>query len=157
MTWLWMTAQGIFAGPPQPGTFDGSLHYSWPALFAALVVVGGVTMCVANLTSGVLVVGPVVLALGASATHAYPFGARVSFFLLPLLLTAVVAGAECVAQLLIRRRVSQLAPVLLVPLAIVTLTRGLRGQYSRHVPLARKTFPIWMYVSVTGVIVCSSV
>jgi len=35
----------------------------------------------------------------------------------------------------------------------VTLTRGLRGQYARHVRIARKTFPIWMYVSVTGVIV----
>jgi uncharacterized membrane protein YozB (DUF420 family) len=38
-------------------------------------------------------------------------------------------------------------------LAIVTLARGLRGQYRRHVVIARRTFPLWMYVSVTGVIV----
>ena len=46
-----------------------------------------------------------------------------------------------------------LLAIVILPMAIVTLTRGLRGQYSRHVAIARKTFPIWMYVSVTGVIV----
>src|SRR5258707_14050420 len=34
-----------------------------------------------------------------------------------------------------------------VPLAIVTLTRGLKGRYPQHRRLARWTFPIWMYVS----------
>ena len=41
----------------------------------------------------------------------------------------------------------------ILPLAITTLSRGLRGQYPRHVRIARWTFPIWMYVSVTGVII----
>src|ERR1041384_2125263 len=39
------------------------------------------------------------------------------------------------------------------PLAIVTLTRGLRGRYPQHRRIARWTFPIWMCVSVTGVLV----
>ncbi|MEN3339845.1 MAG: putative rane protein [Acidobacteriota bacterium] len=39
------------------------------------------------------------------------------------------------------------------PLALLTLTRGLRGRFDRHVAIARWTFPIWLYVSVTGVIV----
>lgn len=39
------------------------------------------------------------------------------------------------------------------PMAIITLTRGLRERFDRHVPLARWTLPIWLYVSVTGVIV----
>ncbi|MEO8522582.1 MAG: DUF420 domain-containing protein [Acidobacteriota bacterium] len=39
------------------------------------------------------------------------------------------------------------------PLALITLTRGLRGRFERHVAIARWTFPIWLYVSVTGVIV----
>lgn len=39
------------------------------------------------------------------------------------------------------------------PLAIITLTRGLRGRYPQHRRIARWTFPIWMYVSVTGVLV----
>jgi uncharacterized membrane protein YozB (DUF420 family) len=39
------------------------------------------------------------------------------------------------------------------PLALVTLFRGLKGQYAKHVRIARWTFPIWLYVSVTGVVV----
>lgn len=39
------------------------------------------------------------------------------------------------------------------PLAIVTLSRGLKGQYDRHRRIARWTLPIWLYVSVTGVLV----
>ena len=38
-------------------------------------------------------------------------------------------------------------------LAIVTLRRGLAGRYDRHRRLARWTLPIWLYVSVTGVVV----
>lgn len=38
-----------------------------------------------------------------------------------------------------------------LPMAIVTLRRGLRRDDSRHRRLARITFPIWMFVSVTGV------
>jgi len=39
------------------------------------------------------------------------------------------------------------------PLALVTLVRGLRARYDTHARLARWTLPIWLYVSVTGVIV----
>ena len=38
-------------------------------------------------------------------------------------------------------------------LAIITLRRALRGEFKRHYKIARWTLPIWMYVSVTGVIV----
>jgi len=39
------------------------------------------------------------------------------------------------------------------PLAIVTLSRGLKGRVVQHRAIARWTWPIWMYVSVTGVLV----
>jgi uncharacterized membrane protein YozB (DUF420 family) len=39
------------------------------------------------------------------------------------------------------------------PLAIVTLRRGLVGSYAQHRRIARWTLPIWLYVSVTGVVV----
>ena len=42
---------------------------------------------------------------------------------------------------------------LILPLALVTLRRGLRRDDARHVALARWTLPIWLYVSVTGVAV----
>ena len=41
----------------------------------------------------------------------------------------------------------------IVPLALVTLSRALRGRVDRHVRIARWTLPLWLYVSVTGVIV----
>ena len=40
-----------------------------------------------------------------------------------------------------------------VPLALITLSRGLKGRYPQHRRIARWTFPIWLYVSVTGVLV----
>jgi putative membrane protein len=40
-----------------------------------------------------------------------------------------------------------------LPLAIVTLTRGLKGRFQAHRTIARWTLPIWLYVSVTGVLV----
>lgn len=41
----------------------------------------------------------------------------------------------------------------IVPLALVTLVRGLRSRFDAHVRIARWTLPIWLYVSVTGVLV----
>ena len=41
----------------------------------------------------------------------------------------------------------------IVPMVLVTLSRGLSGKYDPHRRIARWTMPIWLYVSVTGVIV----
>ena len=41
----------------------------------------------------------------------------------------------------------------IVPMIIITLSRALRGRFDRHRAIARWTYPLWMYVSVTGVIV----
>jgi uncharacterized membrane protein YozB (DUF420 family) len=46
-----------------------------------------------------------------------------------------------------------LLAITIVPLALVTASRGLRAQYDRHVRIARWTLPLWMYVSVTGVVI----
>lgn len=40
-----------------------------------------------------------------------------------------------------------------LPMVLITLYRAARGQFERHRRIARWTFPIWLYVSVTGVIV----
>ena len=40
----------------------------------------------------------------------------------------------------------------IVPLVIITLSRALRERYDRHRAIARWTYPLWMYVSITGVI-----
>ena len=41
----------------------------------------------------------------------------------------------------------------IVPLALITLSYGLRARFDSHVRIARWTLPIWLYVSVTGVVV----
>ena len=43
--------------------------------------------------------------------------------------------------------------VVIVPLVVLTLTRAWKAQWPRHRRLARWTLPLWLYVSVTGVVV----
>jgi uncharacterized membrane protein YozB (DUF420 family) len=43
--------------------------------------------------------------------------------------------------------------IVIVPMIVVTLIRALRERFDRHRAIARWTFPLWLYVSVTGVIV----
>jgi uncharacterized membrane protein YozB (DUF420 family) len=41
----------------------------------------------------------------------------------------------------------------IVPLALVTVSRGLARRFDRHRTIARVTLPVWLYVSVTGVVI----
>jgi putative membrane protein len=43
--------------------------------------------------------------------------------------------------------------IVIVPLVILTFYRALRQDFSRHMRIARVTLPLWLYVSITGVIV----
>lgn len=43
--------------------------------------------------------------------------------------------------------------VVIVPMVIITLNRALRQRFDRHRAIARWTFPLWLYVSVTGVVI----
>jgi uncharacterized membrane protein YozB (DUF420 family) len=43
--------------------------------------------------------------------------------------------------------------IVIVPMVLITLSRALRERFDRHAAIARWTLPIWLYVSVTGVIV----
>lgn len=43
--------------------------------------------------------------------------------------------------------------IVIVPLILITLVRALRERFDKHKKIARWTWPIWMYVSITGVIV----
>jgi putative membrane protein len=42
---------------------------------------------------------------------------------------------------------------IIVPLVLFTMYRGLTGEYTKHAKIARWTFPIWLYVAITGVLV----
>ena len=41
----------------------------------------------------------------------------------------------------------------ILPLALITLSRALREQFDRHKRIARWTLPLWLYVSITGVVI----
>ena len=43
--------------------------------------------------------------------------------------------------------------IIIIPFVLFTYVRALSGNYERHKKLARITFPLWLYVAVTGVIV----
>ncbi|HEY6510133.1 MAG TPA: DUF420 domain-containing protein [Vicinamibacterales bacterium] len=42
---------------------------------------------------------------------------------------------------------------LIVPLALITASHAFKRRFSQHVRIARWTFPLWLYVSVTGVVI----
>jgi uncharacterized membrane protein YozB (DUF420 family) len=43
--------------------------------------------------------------------------------------------------------------IIIVPMVLITLSRALRERFDQHRAIARWTFPIWLYVSVTGVVI----
>jgi len=46
-----------------------------------------------------------------------------------------------------------LLAIVIVPMVLITLSRALKQRYDRHRKIARWTWPLWMYVSVTGVLI----
>lgn len=46
-----------------------------------------------------------------------------------------------------------LLSIIIIPFVLITFVRGIAGAYERHKKLARITYPMWLYVAVTGVIV----
>lgn len=42
---------------------------------------------------------------------------------------------------------------IIVPLVVLTLRRALRGEFALHRRIARWTYPLWLYVSITGVVI----
>ena len=94
------------------------------------------TMCMlaACGTSTLFLISYITYHLHHGATH---FAGRgfVRFFYFALLLSHTVLA------------------VVIIPLAVITLYRGLRGRFDKHAKIARVTLPLWLYVSVTGVLV----
>lgn len=46
-----------------------------------------------------------------------------------------------------------LLSIIIIPFVLFTFVRGIAGAYERHKKLARITYPMWLYVAVTGVVV----
>jgi len=43
--------------------------------------------------------------------------------------------------------------VVIVPFVFLSVYRGVTGQFHKHIRVSKKTFPLWLYVSVTGVVI----
>lgn len=92
------------------------------------------TMIAAFVASCLFLAGYVVYHASAGTVHFQGTGPiRVAYFAVLLTHTALAAAVP--------------------PLAVVTLWRGLGGRFDRHRRIARWTLPIWLYVSVTGVVI----
>jgi uncharacterized membrane protein YozB (DUF420 family) len=144
---------GVLLLGHQPGHAWGAEVSALPALnaalnatCAALLVVGWVAirrrrvavhracMLAACVTSALFLVSYVVYhALAGSRPFAGQGWTRALYF--PILVSHVVLAAA------------------MVPFVLTTVYRALSRQFDRHVPIARRTLPVWLYVSVTGVLV----
>jgi hypothetical protein len=78
------------------------LRYAWPALYLALAVIGMIRCWRTRRDVALLLLGPLLVALGAAIAQQYPFRGRLMFYLLPGLLIAVAAGAESMRQAAMR-------------------------------------------------------
>ncbi len=72
---------------------------------------------------------------GARGSTPFPGQGTIRWFYFTLLLTHVILAAT------------------IVPLVLITVRRALKGKTESHRKLARWTLPLWLYVSVTGVVI----
>jgi putative membrane protein len=137
-------------GPPSSATGDVSalpgVNACLNGLSAVLLVLGYI--CVrtkrfaAHLACMAAAFGTSALFLVSYVAYHYAFGSRpfagqgwIRWIYFPLLVSHIVLAAG------------------IVPLALVTIYRASRREFGRHRRIARWTLPIWLYVSVTGVVV----
>ncbi len=117
-----------------------------------------------NLTCFVfLVIGRMAIARGDRATHKHRMLAAFytsAVFLVSYLIRFATTGAHKYPgdgwdrDVYLTMLFSHMAlAVVLVPLVIGALRRALRGDYAAHIRIVKFTWPIWVYVSVTGVLV----
>ncbi len=69
---------------------------------------------------------------------------------------AITGGTPLEGEVRISGAKNATLPILaaaILPLALVTLYRALRGRFELHKRIAKLTLPVWLYVSVTGVVI----
>jgi hypothetical protein len=85
--WLWEQSMSLFTDPTL-------LRYPLPYVFVALALLGFTDLWRTRRLVALLIAGPFALALLAAIAHQYPFRGRLMFYLVPLLLLWIAAGAE---------------------------------------------------------------
>jgi hypothetical protein len=85
--WLWRAFRRFF---------QGQLQYPFPSVSVLLMLLGALSLLRRRLWLALVLLAPVCVSLLASAAHQYPFGDRVSLFLLPGILLIVAEGVDLV-------------------------------------------------------------
>ena len=152
--WLWFGVV-LFAVPlaalaARSGGWEDSIHPALNALFngtsAVFLVAGWLAirrrdellhkqcMLTAVGASGVFLIS-YIIRFATSGSHKYPGDGIDKIIYLAVLFSHMILAAA------------------LVPLALITLSRALRARFDKHRRIARWTWPVWIYVSITGVVV----
>jgi len=91
LQWFWSQGISLFTDPVL-------LRYAWPPLYLAVAVAGLAALWRTRRDVALLLIGPLVIALGAAIAHQYPFSRRLVFYQIPGLLLAIAAGAEWIRR-----------------------------------------------------------
>jgi len=123
----------------------------------------GFNACLNSLSALLLVTGFVFIRRGNKTAHRICMGSAflvsvvfLSSYLIHHALAGIIyyQGQGWVRQLYFFILTTHTILAVLVPvLAVLTLRWALKGDFAKHKKIARVTFPIWLYVSVTGVLV----
>ena len=89
LLWLWRAFRGFF---------QNQFRYPLPAVAVLLMLLGGLALIRHRRWPALVVLGPLGVSLAASAARQYPFGDRVSLFVLPFILLLLVEGIDRVRQ-----------------------------------------------------------
>ena len=129
--WLIAVARATFAWRGMGGGYE-NLHYPF-GVFVTLFLVGVAALLWSQRAKGALVVGPILLAIGAAALHTFPLATRVGLFMVPSYLLAVACGTDVLSRLILRRPVGAYGCLVLVPLATYAVLQRLPPDLSEHV------------------------
>lgn len=119
--WPWPRLVALVGGRNQ-----ASLGYPWPCFYLALAGLGVVAAWRRHWRAGWLLTAPLLAALAAAGLREYPFGGRVSLFLLPVLILAIAAGVDALARALLPRA-PRIATALMLAIAAPTVWPLLRA------------------------------
>jgi hypothetical protein len=130
--WPWDQLMLLFGGGPGA---QASPAYPVPSLYATLTVVGLAVLWSQNRRAAVLLVAPLVVALGAAVVQQYPFSDRLILFLVPGFMLAIAGAIEAVCQACYRfsRSLGVVAAMALVLPALYPISVNPPPYRSEHV------------------------
>lgn len=128
--WPWNQVRALFG----PGQAYVGLGYPLPAMYVVLTVLGFAVLWRQNRRTAVLLMAPLVFALGAAVVRQYPFSDRLILFLVPSFMLAIAAATEGVRRLVwpFSRTLGALAVIGLLLPAVYTVAATPPAYHTEH-------------------------